>query len=132
MEAFPSGKTGTCVKADFTKLDVGGETYYVSHYYMNWWDADAACKALGKSLLSADDLLTDWDETAWRNGTKNTFTRNELAKELYTNVFGGTGAPYIWTSDDYDSCGAFLVLLRNGFVYSNHRNYNDTFFAVCR
>ena len=132
-KAFYDNEEGTCVKADFKPITVGNKEYWVSNTTISWWDADAACKALGKSLLSLDDLLTDWDETAYRNGTKYTFTRNELAKELYTNVFGGTGDPYIWTSDDYDSCNAFLVNLYYGSVYHPYRNYNFYHsFAVCQ
>ena len=57
-EAFPNGSTGTCVAADFKRYEIDGTAYYVSNYFLSWWDATAACKALNKKLLSSDELTT--------------------------------------------------------------------------
>ncbi|MBR6674614.1 MAG: hypothetical protein IKL32_01680 [Alphaproteobacteria bacterium] len=124
-EAFPNGKTGTCVKADFAKLDVGGKTYYVSHNTMSWWDADAACKALGRDgLVSVNDLVTGW--TSKYDHNSDGFTA--LGAALQSHL--GTGSQ-VWTSDDYDSCDAFFVNLDDGDVYDCGR-YDSYSFAVCQ
>ena len=122
--AFPIGKTGTCVKADFTKLDVAGKTYYVSNLYMPWWDADAACKALGKSLLSVDDLVSGWNGSSYGMYTK-TALLEALASEL-GDLY------YMWTKDlRNDDCEAFYVAT-GGFVgYGNRANSGGNL-ALCR
>ena len=122
--AFRNGK-GTCVKADFSKLDVAGKTYYVSHHYMTWWDADAACKSLGKSLLSVEDLVSGW------NGSTGEHTKTALLKALASEL---ESYHYIWTSDDYSSCNAFYVSPYDGYVGDNKRTQGtlDYTFAVCK
>ncbi|MBR4927331.1 MAG: hypothetical protein IKY98_03285 [Alphaproteobacteria bacterium] len=57
-EAFPDGKTGTCVMADFKYHEVDGTIYYISNHFISWWDADAACKAMNKQMLSASELIS--------------------------------------------------------------------------
>ncbi|MBR6675408.1 MAG: hypothetical protein IKL32_05775, partial [Alphaproteobacteria bacterium] len=124
-EAFPNGTTGWCRKADFLKLDVGGKTYYVSHYNMTWWNADAACKALGKSLLSVDDLVSGWNGSSTGEHTK-TALLEALLSEL--------GGHYeIWTKDLINNnCGVFLVNT-DGSVFSYNRGgYGSGTFAVCQ
>ena len=98
-EAFQTGESGTCVafNARFSPLTIDGTTYYVSNGPLSWWDADAGCKSIGKKLLSADDLLTDWDETARKNDTKHHFTLNNLAEQLYILVLFYNELPFVWT-----------------------------------
>ena len=128
-EAFPSGKTGTCIEADFSKLEVGGTTYYVSHRPLSWWDADAACKALGREegLVEVDDLVTGWAG----KGDYNSHDFTDLGKALQ-NYYGIDW--YIWTNnltDGVNSCYAYYVSLDYGGVFSRHRYY-DYRYAVCR
>lgn len=126
-EAFPNGKTGTCVEADFSKLDVAGKTYYVSHNTISWWDADAGCKALGSDgLVGVSDLVTGW--AGKDDSSRHKFTALGAALQSHLGI-----DYYVWTSDDYDSCYAFVVSLRNGIIYYNLRtkHYANTF-AVCR
>ena len=130
-EAFPNGKTGTCVKADFTKLDVGGKIYYVSHHYMSWWDADAACKALGRDgLIGVSDLINNWNGGYDWNLHEFTALGAALQSHLGSANYG------VWTSDDYDSCRAFYVILGYGYVFDGNRYTNYGYakgtFAVCR
>ena len=123
-EAFPNGKTGTCVKADFSKLDVAGKTYYVSNLYMSWWDADAACKALGKSLLSVDDLVSGWNGSSYGTYTK-TALLEALASELGELY-------YMWTKDlRNDDCEAFYVYTVGGVGYGNRANSGGNL-ALCQ
>ena len=127
-EAFPNGKTGTCVKADFTKLDVAGKTYYVSHNTMSWWDADAACKALGRDgLVGVNDLVTGWAG----KGDYNIHEFTPLGAALQSHLKIGY---QVWTSDDYSSCNAFKVFLSDAFVNNDSRNanYYSPGFAVCQ
>ena len=127
-EAFPSGKTGTCVEADFSKLDVDGKTYYVSHNTMSWWDADAACKALGRDgLVGVSDLINGWNGSY--DWTNHDFTALGQALQSYY----GTNW-YIWTNnltDGVNSCYAYGVYLYSGYVYDYNR-YSYSYYAVCR
>ena len=130
IEAFPSGKTGTCVEADFAKLDAGGKTYYVSHNVMSWWDADAACKALGRDgLVEVDDLING----GWNGGYDyNSHEFTDLGKALQSHY--GTDW-YIWTNNSADgvnSCSAYGVYLGNGHVNNANRDYNSHYYAVCK
>ena len=127
-EAFLSDPTGTCVEADFAELNVGDKTYYVSHHYMSWWDADAACKALGRDgLVEVDDLVTGWNGSY--DPKVHDFT--DLGKALQSHY--GTADP-IWTenlTDAVNSCTAYFVVLSGGEVgYSDRRN--NVLYAVCR
>ncbi|MBQ9738066.1 MAG: hypothetical protein IJV75_00930, partial [Alphaproteobacteria bacterium] len=131
-EAFPSDQTGTCVEADFAKLYVGDKTYYVSHHYMSWWDADAACKALGRDgLVEVDDLITGWNGGYdWVNHELTT-----LGTALKNHF--GTGHEYIWTNDlAANSCDAYRVGADDGRVDDGDRNYYNyteyPSYAVCR
>ena len=130
-EAFPSGKTGTCVEADFSKLDVGDKTYYVSHNRMSWWDADAACKALGRDdgLVEVDDLITGWNGSYDYNSHE--FTDLGKALQSHYGIYWN-----IWTNnlkEDVNSCNAYHVRLSTSFVNSDFRNYSSPgYFAVCR
>ena len=117
------------MKADFAKLDVAGKTYYVSHRPLSWWDADAACKALGRDdgLVEVDDLITGWNGSY--DWTNHDFT--DLGKALQS--YYGTDR-YIWTNnltDGVNSCYAYVVGLYLGYVSYNYR-YNYDYYAVCR
>lgn len=119
----PQMTKGVCVKADFTKLDVEGKTYYVSYNHMTWWDADAACRALGRDgLVAPSDIGNGWGE----------FTA--LGRALRNNL----GTKYnVWTSKLQDSCYAYIVRLNNGVVVTGWRDndyyvYGSDDFAVCR
>ena len=122
-EAFQPGKTGTCVEADFAKLDVGGKTYYVSNHYMSWWDADAACKALGREgLVSVNDLVTGWDS----------YEFTALGRALQSHF--GTNR-YIWTEnlpDEGIPCWVHYVNLNGGSVGYIERTMDSYSYAVCK
>ena len=135
-EAFQSGESGTCVafNARFSPLTMDdGTTYYVSNTPLSWWDADAACKSVDKSLLSVDDLVTESDGSAWK-GDYGTHSKTALANELYSKGWNSTGYPYIWTenlTDGVGSCYAYGVLLYDGDVSDDDRSGSD-YYAVCR
>ena len=129
-KAFYDGEKGVCMKADFAKLDVGGKIYYVSHYYMSWWDADAACKALGRDgLVEVDDLINGWN--GGYDGGSHEFT--DLGEALLIHY----GAGFIWTNNvASNSCFAYCVYMDLGEVlYDNRfRAYDGRSgnYAVCR
>ena len=117
------------MKADFAELDVGDKTYYVSHRPLSWWDADAACKALGRDgLVKVDDLITGWNGGYDYNSHKFT----DLGKALQSHY--GTDW-FIWTNNSTDginSCHAYYVGLLNGTVGNYARSDYYFFYAVCR
>ncbi|MBQ9738250.1 MAG: hypothetical protein IJV75_01900 [Alphaproteobacteria bacterium] len=141
-EAFQSGESGSCVSfnARFSPLTMDdGTTYYVSNGPLSWWDADAACKSVDKSLLSVSDLVTESDGSAWE-GDYDTHSKTVFASELYSKGWNSNGYPYIWTNnltDGVNSCFAYFVYLSDGYVDYNDRNYGNYYggsyyYAVCR
>ncbi|MBR6675487.1 MAG: hypothetical protein IKL32_06190, partial [Alphaproteobacteria bacterium] len=134
-EAFQSGESGSCVSfnARFSPLTMDdGTTYYVSNGPLSWWDADAACKSVDKSLLSIDDLVTESDGSAWKGDT-GTHSKTALANELYSKGWNSNGYAYVWTNnltDGTSSCYAYGVNLSIGNVLHNYRYRNA--YAVCR
>ena len=118
------------MKADFSKLDVGDKTYYVSHRLLSWWDADAACKALGREgLVEVDDLINGWN--GGYDSNPHEFT--DLGKALQSHY--GTGW-FIWINnltDGVNSCYAYGVDLNDGNVYDYvARSDYYFYYAVCR
>ena len=81
-------------------------------------------KALGKSLLSVDDLVSGWNGSSYGMHTK-TALLEALASELGDYY-------YMWTKDlRNDDCEAFYVAT-DGFVgYGNRANSGGNL-AVCR
>ena len=109
------------------KLTVNGttQTVLISKNWMTWWDADAACRAKGKSLLSVNDLVSGWNGSSTGKHTK-TALLEALASELGDNY-------YIWTKElTNNPCLAYSVYLSNGSVNVYNRDYNSLNLAVCR
>lgn len=108
------------------KITVNGvsEIVYIQNS-MSWWDADAACRAKGKSLLSVNDLVSGWDGSSTGIHTK-TALLEALASEL-------GGHHNIWTKDLTDNdCSAFDVTT-GGNVNVTSRYFGDNYYlAVCR
>ena len=133
-EPFPDEATGTCVKPDFKPFMIDGKRYWVSNTTLSFWDAQAACKALGKTLTSVSDFVTGW---AQKYGT---YTRTAFAEKLYDEVWLNSVDPSInpsmWTTDDFgNSCYMWIVYLRNGLTtYHDRRGYYTNFhsMAVCK
>ena len=127
--AFYENEEGTCTKADFKPFTIDGKEYWISNTVLSWWDADAACKAMGfKGLISIDKLVTGWN-----NGKTGTFSATPLASSLFTQV----SIPYssTWTSDYPDSCKAYHVSISNNKAYISTypRTFNDADkYAICQ
>lgn len=109
------------------KLTVNGttQTVLISKDWLTWWDADAACRAKGKSLLSVNDLVSGWDGSSTGFHTP-TALLEALASELGDYY-------YIWTKDltsTSGDCYAFDVGT-DGDV-TNFQRYYSIILAVCR
>jgi len=121
--AHPSKCVTNPLKA--RKITVNGvsEIVYIQ-YFMTWWDADAACRAKGKSLLSVNDLVSGW------NGSSvGTYTPTALLEALASEL---EDYRYIWTKDlRNDDCDAFSVF-PDGVVHGDNRNDYSYNLAVCR
>ncbi len=125
-EAFPSGRTGACVKADFKPIMVEDKEYWVSNTTISWWDADAGCKAIGKEIISAADLVTNSDGSEWQ-GAYGTLTQKELAKVLRRKL----GYWGIWVAEPTDNPKEAVYVYTNGHVTRVGRSYSYTF-TVCK
>ncbi|MGN1063500.1 MAG: hypothetical protein ACI4QM_04185, partial [Alphaproteobacteria bacterium] len=116
---------GICQKLNFTRrtITVNGtsEIWYMSSGPMSWWDVQSACNKIGKTMVTVDELIDNW------NGTTGTKTRTERAQKL-SDAIGGD--PYVWTSDidPSNSCNAFSVDLSNGNVNSSY--YRSGYFGL--
>ena len=76
-EPFPNNSTGACVKADFKPITIDGTEYWISNSGLSFWDAQAACKALGFDGLIKKDMLLN----------------------LYNKIAEIQGDLYIWTAE---------------------------------
>ena len=77
-EPFPNNSTGACVTADFKPLTIDVETeYWISNSSLSFWDAQAACKALGFDGLIKGDML----------------------RSVYNQIAEIQGHLYIWTAE---------------------------------
>ena len=77
-------------------------------------------------LVSVNDLVTGWAGY----GDYNSHEFTALGAALQSHL----GIDYrVWTSDDFDSCGALVVSLSHGnvgFSDRNHFNYGLNYLAV--
>ncbi|MBR4927197.1 MAG: hypothetical protein IKY98_02600 [Alphaproteobacteria bacterium] len=126
-EAFPNGRTGVCVKADFKPVTAEDTEYWVSNTTISWWDAYAGCKAIGKEIISAADLVTSSDGSEWQ-GEYGVLPRKELAKVLQRKL-GNWG---IWVAEPTDDPAKAVYASTTGGVRSDvTRSYNYSF-TVCK
>ena len=95
--AFLDGETGICVNSDFTELTVDNKTYYISYHSMSWWDADAACKSIGKKLASLDLFAKQKTDCCDENNL------TPLGKKIVNDY-----SYFVWTSTEaYDGQATF-------------------------
>ncbi len=129
LERFPSGTTGSCAPVNFVRHEgKDGQTYYLSNSTISWWDAEFACDAIDRKMVSVDDLVTESDGSKWKGDT-GTHTKTALAEELY-NIWGYN---YVWTENlTNDNKYAFTVGLGHGYVYNDRRYGDYSGLAVCR
>ena len=126
--SFFDNEEGMCIVANttFSRVNLAGKNYYISNGPISWWDADAGCKALeSDGLVGVSDLINGWNG----GDDSNSYELTALGAALQSHL--GT-KHRIWTSDDYDSCRAFIVYLYNDSVDSYIRTTYDTIFAVCQ
>ncbi|MBR5130302.1 MAG: hypothetical protein IKV03_03670 [Alphaproteobacteria bacterium] len=125
---YSSNLSGTCknLSSDFTAFTYNNKTYYVSDNTISYWDAVAACKALGnKTLVSVSDLIAGWDGT---DSTTKNYTRYSLAANDALS-----GKLNIWTSNLHsDSCHAYIVERMFGYVYKSGRANDGGVYALCK
>ncbi|MBR5130538.1 MAG: hypothetical protein IKV03_04870 [Alphaproteobacteria bacterium] len=136
-EAFPEGKTGSCVKVDFTAHNINGKTYYVSKWPMSWWDGDAACRSIGRDgLISGYELLNNWDgSNSYQSSPVHYFTKNDLAEFLEEITFYSHDNVRIWLSENENTCKAYSLFLYSGSVSGYDKNDSDSWYgnyAVCK
>ena len=121
-----------CKRASFDTLNVNGTIYYISDISLSWWDADAACRAIGRDgLISGGSLLENWVKIDNHNGLK----KKVLAEKVYEFL----GDYRVWTSDFYEpdptQCNPYHIGLKNGDVTANGGKEGSsmyTIYAVCR
>ena len=112
-EPFPDGATGVCVKADFVPLTVDETEYWVARSHHTWWDADAACKALGFNGLMDVETLQ-----------KNTSLLMALRQHYMS---------YIWTSSMSGSCHAMDVYGWDMNIHTDRAEKHSSYLgAVCQ
>ena len=104
------------------KINVNGieETWYISKYRTSWWEAQAVCAGLGKTMPSVSDLMDS-------NGKRSIALFEVLGQETM----------YLWTSDLKDSCYAYYVLISSygGSVSEGKRHYGGGMhhsYAACK
>ena len=133
-EAFPNGAIGKCQTPDYVKYDIDGKAYYISYHSMNWWDADASCKALGKKLGKTMSLVNVYELVigGW-NGESGKITLTPLAEQLFEKAWERVGEPSFWTINTKSTC-AYEVDLGQEYVFCSclggeYHRYGT--FALC-
>lgn len=137
-DRFPNGETGVCVKPDFTRHVINGSVYYISNTKISWWDADAACKAIGANLMDMNAFMREHGGGDW-NGATGAHEKTELEIAIKDQIWPDYGYPWIWTSN-HNACEAYGVGLTGGNVYKINRNmphyhlysWDYSLFAVCQ
>ncbi len=123
---FPSGATGTCVKANFLRYEIDDTIYYVSATGLNWWNAEAACAKIGKEHLQLSDLLNITG--------KNLATATDLSIKLSKII----GAQYVWVVPEKNQSHMWTPQLAKDYLDPAHEfNYdmkqnNHARVAVCK
>ena len=142
-ESAASPTPSKCEENPFVarKITVDGhsEIVYVSKSVITWWDADTACKAKGRELGKAMNLVSLNDlaiGSCLSNNGGIYCTCTEFANALHRDIWENSGAyASIWTSDvDND----YYNLMTNLYVHNcqkgnggrNAKNSNS--YAVCR
>ncbi len=95
------------------------------------WDAEKICQALGKSLPTVEELVTESDGSKWNGSVAVSRTRTELAKKLQAAF----NVEWIWTPTRYSwtSCGAVYVSIVSGWVGGNSKfTRSNTGWTLCR
>ncbi|MBR4927314.1 MAG: hypothetical protein IKY98_03195, partial [Alphaproteobacteria bacterium] len=118
-ERFPSGITGTCIKANFLRYEVDGTTYYVSATDMNWWNAEWACAKIGKEHLDNNDLTFQKDGI-WHS--------NDLSLKLYEVL----GDKYVWTKTPLTANHMWTPRLKNNIGNYDMKQNNHDRIALCK
>ena len=117
---------GTCESASDTQPEdvTGVGRYQKSSSEMNWWSAQNYCQAIGGRMATVADFGCG-DDYVGKNTTGSCDSDNFKA---FQTAFGTSDV--LWTSDSYNACYAYLVLLDNGGVIYRGRDLN--IYALCR
>ncbi len=129
----PSASSGTCksvTDSSYSKVEVensarGKKTIYKSNKGMDWWAADAFCRALGRKLGKPVHLMS---LGALGCPTLGSCPAGSYGKSLASKL-SGSG----WTSTltSSNSCSVYYVYLDTSYVTSNNRTGNTFRSALC-
>ena len=118
---FMNNRTGTCVTAKFKPFIVDGQEYLMSTGVLNWSDANAACKAVNRQLISSDDLI----------GNDNTLTL--LMKEIQSKSDSNYAAVWLNQAGQYCRFDGYVYGDRNRIeTASSCYSYYDYKVTVCK
>ena len=133
-ERFKEGEKGACITAEFLPpITVNGKEYYISQTNLSWWDAELACKAIGKTMVQLSDLVNEADENYVGTGVY-CFSRTDLAQKLFTeyNVFSSSYYR-IWTEIEEKYYTANIIEIEQSCTHSDSaRNNSVAAYAVCK
>ena len=131
---FQETEKGSCITAEFLPpITVDGKEYYISKTNLSWWDAESACKAIGKTMVHLSDLVNEADENYIGTGVY-CFSRTNLAQKLFTeyNVFSSSYYR-IWTEIEEKYYTANIIEIEQSCTHSNSaRNNSVSAYAVCK
>ena len=98
---------------------------------LSWWDAQSACAALKKKMVSVDDVVegVDWSK-AGTSGYYRGGTLTNLGLTLQEKVGESN---WLWTDSFCSSCSSpsfFGINMKDGYIQTGSRN-SASRFAVC-
>ncbi len=116
------------------KVEVYGTTYYIGPC-MNWWSVERYCYAIGKKMVSLEELGCSKFLLPVESGSNkcaDSMILKELSEKLSENM--SEAGSYVWTtSEGSNSCIKYWVGFYSGNIGQNY--FRDDFYyqadAVC-
>ncbi|MBQ9739051.1 MAG: hypothetical protein IJV75_06060 [Alphaproteobacteria bacterium] len=133
-ERFKEGEKGSCITAEFLPpITVDGKKYYISKTNLSWWDAESACKAIGKTMVQQSDLVNEADENYVGTGTY-CYSRTNLAEQLFKQypVFSFYSIWIVETTKEQCSNTLSVDLERACTLCGFSKNSKASAYAVCK
>ncbi len=100
-----------CITPIFGEINIDGTIYYIPQSAIYWWDAMSACKAIGRNLLTIEEIMA--------------------VRETLCETFHGNTDIQFWSSNWKDSITSYIVQPCTGHIgYAPHCMNSN--FAICK
>lgn len=120
---FPDNSRGICQKINFMRYIINNEVYYISKISLNWWNAEWACKKIGKEHLEVFDYYKNYNTNQ---------EEEKIPSDLSIALSNVIGKTYVWTKTELNSQHHHTPLIGTS-TWEIDRNLNShERVAVCK